>query len=547
MFEDKGSFSYTLNLPLVKELKQALGYIDKPDKQGLPQMPVQGKLGYQGGNTWPVFCYAKELANKTANLYFRIGLGGFLEATKNQTLQDLTLGGERTIEFDSLTDLQYPDSDYTMFPVKNMNFLDGSTSEAGYKANIMYMNYPSGIDGEMLVPFPFVAYVLEQIFNENGYTVEENIFATNADFKKLCEFNLTSIMKIYQESGNPSVVYDKAYLADHLPELTIADYLDNIKNKYNIGIFINENNLKVKIISNEAIITDPDYTEISDLVSAELKSIVDKKYTAATIKTTHDTSDEYFQAKYKDIDTFLSRIKGTVATVGDLTDIDGAQGGDVYYVIFTRSYYELQVTFESPDIILTWAYLCDYDFLNYNSLFAGDVYDSTDENILEIENELSTLYNVVETDARDGVREWKVPILLQPGNSIWLNDKVENSHRHLMYHGMQEDSEGDDYQFGSFDNMNYNGELIGSLLLNNYGYITTVQGIWYQYWRQYLHWKLKVARTFETWINFPTYMLFNFPWEKKFRVQNTNYFIKQIEVDLRYKGPSIKNVEIVKC
>lgn len=544
MFEDKGSFSYTLNLPLVKELKQALGYIDKPDKQGLPQMPVQGKLGYQGGNTWPVYCYAKELANKTANLYFRIGLGGFYEAIKNLTLQDLTLGGERTIEAPATDlDLQYPDSDYALFPVKNENFQDDTSAETDYKTYVIYQNYPIGIHQfkEIITPFPYVGYVLQQIFEENGYTVIYNIFRTHTELKKLCEFNVQDITTLKKTGASNTFTHSKTYLKLHLPELSVDQYLQNIKNRYNVGFFINEHSKTVKILLLEELVANAQYLESPDY--SELKSIIETTYTSVRITTTTDENDEAFQFySIADIEEFYDDIKGSVATYADLLTLNPVYARDVYFVEATKNYYRLTITWNDEDEEFP-----DYSWTLISGTAVMDYFSTWDDNALEIENNISFLTFTTETDDRLGTRNWKVPYCLQKGNSVWRPDKVSFSHRHLLYQGLQEDAEGNDYPFASFDYKDKSGNYVGGLQLSYYDYYETGDNLIDYFFSKWINWKLNIARTFETWINFPTYMLFSFPWEKKFRIDNTNYFIKKIEVDLRYKGPVIKKVEIVKC
>jgi len=547
LFETNGSFSYTLNLPLTKELDKALGFINYPDKKGLPSVTVQGTLGYQGGNMWPVYCYAKKTDNKTANLYFRMGLGSFNERTKNMMLQDLSLGGEQNIPAVIPTlDLQYPDSAYAMFPVHNENFADDTGYEIDYKDNVIFQNYPSGIYQnispaffEILTPFPYVGYVLEQIFKENGYTVEKNRFKTHADLKKICEFNTTAILTVYASGNYTSIitgyVTGKTYLTKHLPELSIINYINNIRNRYNIHFFVNEFSGKVKILLGDEILNDPDYIEIDNIAGKSMTKLIETKYESLAIKSEQETLDYYIETYFKDITEFKDKIIGEIDSLLTPTSFSP---NDVYLLTLNNAFYEMQLTYDGVSGLPDWNFV----LLAYNR--HQDYYSSHTQPMLIFETGNSSVnWEALGLDVRDGARSWLVPQVGQKGNLPYRIDKVGMAHRHLLYHGLKKDSNDDDYPFGSWNNFDFGNNKVGDLQLSFNG----TYGIYEQLWKNFVDWKLNRAQTFETWINFPSYLLFNFPWEKKFRIRNTNYLVKKIEVDLRYKAPVVKKCEIVKC
>ncbi len=548
MFNTKGSYSFTLTIPWSNEIAKALGYIDKPDKSGIPSQTFTGTLGYQGSNTWEIVGYPKKVTSKNVQLYFRIGLGGFFEIVKDKTLQDLELGGERTIDIiTNNTDLQYPTSDYAIFPVENANFHDDTTTdlETEYKENIYYQNYPSGASalGEVITPFPYVGYIHEQIFNENGYPIEKNIFKLNDELKKLCEFNLHDITTLQKVGASSVFNHGKAYLKNHLPALSIQEYLNNIKNKYNIITFVNEFSKKVKLLLGEEIIKDPKCIDITNLCGENLTTIDETVYNDASIVSSVDSDDYYVQTYYKDMSEFRDRIKGSVGQFSDLDNLSPVSAGDIYLVNQgLGSFYELKVewneiSFSNP--IYSWEFLSMAAYQNYHSGF--------EEPKLQIENTIaSIMWHAVGIDKRNPARLWRVALLGQKGNSIWRSDKVSFSQKHLLYHGLQKDSQDNDYPFGSFLNLNYENNTVGTLNLSYNDLIAEGDGIVSHWWKNWLNWQLNIARTFEGFINFPSYMIFNFPWEKKHRIRNTNYFIKQIKVNLKYNAPEVGVSQIVK-
>ena len=58
-----------------------------------------------------------------------------------------------------------------------------------------------------------------------------------------------------------------------MPNITVEKYLKNIRNKYNVKIFINETKKKVKILLGEEIIKDESYIDISDIVEENIENI----------------------------------------------------------------------------------------------------------------------------------------------------------------------------------------------------------------------------------------------------------------------------------
>ena len=117
------------------------------------------------------------------SLYLQVGTGDFAGKTDGKKLTDINFGGARNWTFKP--EFTYPDDDFALFPVYNPNFMDDLEVKPqfilnGYRINAYgvgaYYNEPGTVGA--VTPFPFLGYVLERLFNQFGFVIKENAFAT---------------------------------------------------------------------------------------------------------------------------------------------------------------------------------------------------------------------------------------------------------------------------------------------------------------------------------------------------------------------------------
>lgn len=548
-FEGKNSHTYNFNVSAKSKVNQkALEFSNDIKKRSLPSKKYESKIWYDGGPKIIGIVRVVKANNLTFQLQFSVNESSFKSLVSNKYLQDLELGGERTIDISaSFWSKKYPEVDWALFPVYNYEFANDSPNETLYKDNIKYQNYPSELWAhlignnlvvERITPFPYLIYVLESIFDQFGYLIEFNAMKLDADLTALTIFNVTDIYNAKKIVGeDPELIFNKTYLSNHLPKLKIVDFLTAISKKLNIGIFINDTLKKVLILNGDDIITDHSYIDVTENCSPEYESDVEDKFDSFSLNSNPDNNDGFFELLTAPIEDYFDKIKKSVNNLSDLSNID-SELGDVRLVISKKSYYIYTAVDNEGVIEFSWELLAHADFIDYFSQKAW-------ENNLEIKSDASTVAYQSVTDHRNLSRDWLVPATGQKGN---FRGRIDGYHefslRLLFYRGLQKDSQNNDYPLGSHDVYDFAGNKISEANLS-LGYDGEF-GLYNRRWKHTINWKLNIARTFERQINFPINMLFNMPWHKKYRIQNTNYLIKKIKGKMRLNKILLDKSEIVK-
>ena len=121
-----------------------------------------------------------------------VGTGDLASKIKDKKLADLDLGGLRTWAWK--TEYKYPDDDFALAPVFNYEYYADMPQDADFKAQYGKINaffegeffHPITDEGPWVVtPFPFVSYLMRQIFKYAGFHISENIILANPDFRDL--------------------------------------------------------------------------------------------------------------------------------------------------------------------------------------------------------------------------------------------------------------------------------------------------------------------------------------------------------------------------
>jgi hypothetical protein len=198
-------------------------------------------------------------------LYLQVGTGDFAGKTEGKKLMDVDFGGVR--EWFFKPEFTFPDDDFALFPVYNPKFMDDTQFKDqfianGYRisayGNGAYYTEPGMVSA--VTPFPFLAYVLERIFNHFGFVVKENIFATDAELRKLVVYSnheaghmtWTAVHERRWEVDMTTGSYHYRYywvitfdrvletwnLADQLPDMLIKDFVLAVRSMFNTAITI---------------------------------------------------------------------------------------------------------------------------------------------------------------------------------------------------------------------------------------------------------------------------------------------------------------------
>lgn len=505
--------------------------------------------------------------------------GSFLVEHGEKLLNELDFGGEETIpdmEIDSETGAKkglppwnhemytkfYPEVKAAFFPVYNPNFFDGTEYEVPFKgdgeaigANSRCINMPGDkvkplditIQGQTLLktfhvypisPFPFLAYVVEQIFRSWGIRIKEN-FIMQTDLKKLCLLNNVDTAKSLVNVSNEQYVWitcdrDKYNIANHVPKISIKKILSELRNKFNIVPIIDDSSKEVRLLNVDSILDKPVDSDLSENFSnLRLKEV--KNYTGYAFidKGSHD---ENYNSQVIDPRELEGQIVEPGFTVSDqfyngyfrLNEIRKRN-----YGVPTDSYLKLAALKDEITEKIRW------DFIGW--LNHGNLYEGSSRNELKFESEFSHLMldragavtlkfwenNVLED------RYFRIPIWNIPGNSELIPDPNKDNGLNLLFYNGLKQNELYLYPTSGPDNDD-TGYQVGEILYNMSYHGTN--GLVDKYWKKTLNMYLNRGRIFEADASLPVAKIFTIDWAKKHHIHGGTFMLKSIKGYFNYDG-----------
>lgn len=192
-------------------------------------------------------------ASGQISCYFLGNVSSFQQDIKGVKLRDIDAGGDRS--FAGTDDTPWYDStfgqhvlnvakgitvtDYAFYPVKNSIWGQdpGVLASDGDVMNKVYQTEFGMTIGPILVPFPYLKYILVQAISHVGWTLAGDIL-DNADFERITMINFRAIDWANYREGGGSTYYLDPYatvtfnLKNHLPDITIGEFLIALKNRF---------------------------------------------------------------------------------------------------------------------------------------------------------------------------------------------------------------------------------------------------------------------------------------------------------------------------
>lgn len=292
-----------------------------------------------------------------------------------------------------------------------------------------------------------------------------------------------------------------------LPSITPAEFITAIENLLGIVMIPSDSKNEINIYSLKDILLDDKYEDVSGH-AGKIKEAELNTYDGFEIVFT-GTKDDYYEERVKNINKDQN-ICNTVATKGDLPTT-GNNNLDVRYVIDEGNYYIWNTAnYGSRQLnSSTQIYLGSWMFFS-EGFWMSDKGDSN----LEIKIEAVP---IVSGKGLYYSSSFKIPRLDIPLNSPVTTEYSETGIRVAFLNEIT-----DTYPLAKTENdyisLKVNGE----------------KGLYEQCYKEYIEWKLNRYRESNCSIYWPYHLLSAFPWQRKFRIKNTNYFA--LEINLRQKG-----------
>ena len=479
------------------------------------------------------------------SVFLQVATGDFAGKIAGKKLAEVDFGGSRTWAFK--TGYIFPEDDFALFPIYNPGFMKGTQYEAAWAANHYRLNsHESGtwFDTENSVmaisPFPFLAYVVNRIFNFFGFPVDENILVTDPDLKQLVIYNNRDSAEFTTTvTTHTRIIYDtrtgewapheqivkvstitrefKTWdLKDFLPDILISDFLLAIRNLFNLAFTVTSQG-SVLIRKRKDLVLSAAAINLDSKTIGRPVSAISTKAEGVYLRWVHEQNDLLFSEHFKDIYEDPALLRPSVDTMDELEEIV-ATINEIRLITTYGQYYKYSG--EEVDGVTTYSW----------KFFSNDFQDfKIGDNPEEFTVKASTL-PMIHYQRLLGGPFIRCPEAEQLSASILRSTSLPCSLRLLFYRGMIDDSLGTPFPYGSSDAFDPGGALLpGATLSLKWDGET---GLYNQLWKDYLTWWN--TRKVVSWtITDPSILDFF----TVYAIENNHYLLKKRSLSITAKGP----------
>ena len=439
---------------------------------------------------------------------------------------------------------RWPDVNFAVFPVENPRIFDAwpddhfsvdnvsiKTLYSEYFTVINYWHggtFPSTLSttvndegfeaGNLFVPFPYIAYLVERIANYFGFRIVNNVFEDELKYAVLINFFVENNFL----TDDPTMMSPNTSfrLNDHVPDWSVYDFLQHLCHLFGLGYEVNDEMQTLTFTFVKDMLESSTVADINYLVVSAPRADFNNRITGFSLKHEFPGND----ALSEEIKTLEGlTFKGVVPLLSGLP-ASGNAVNDCWYVFFSYAYYAWQYDPEAYQ----------FDWVFHSRRHKLEISSGTDP--VEISTQLPAVVNVINTI--NEVKSWAIPASHQPGIFEGAPDAYNQQWAPLVawYHGLKTDSNGATYPYGSSDCVDSAGNLITdvpfSLKLDGFNNLFDAQ------WKYYLNWRMQ-AKAVRVQIVPDRAFLKTFRFSQKVRIGGVNYLVAELRGNIGRLGPDV--------
>jgi hypothetical protein len=355
LFNDINSYSLPMSFNnKIPSVQRAFGYPDKRDAEIRGTLEARIKLQFLDLiGSWNIV----DSSESTINAFFTPGSGDFYSQINGKLLNDIDFGDVRWpvgeladwpefLEFlNTKMNVSYLDSEYTAFCAYMPNAVNKSEyGIPGFVNEVTFSEEDAPIfenSFSIASVYLFAGTVIDYLFNNLGYKIEENIFRKDPDLKQLVIFNTFNL-----RGPLNSAYFDKTRIdyKDLVPHISCGDFIKAIRNRFNIGFFINEQQKSVRIRSFDSIITD--FGRYSVCSTRPKRPVVENNRLTGIIFPLNPP-DAWSTHSFKSADELSNLI--VISKYRDILPLTRTVG-DLLFVQSEANYYRIILNEEDPPV-----------------------------------------------------------------------------------------------------------------------------------------------------------------------------------------------------
>lgn len=541
-----GGYSYPFTLPVTPRNRRVLGFPERIEKSGSMSIEQPFQLFHLGKLITSGTITVTE-SGDSYKVNLMVGSGDLANKVKDKKLKNLDLGGVRNWQWKA--EYKHPDDDFALAPIFNSKFYTDTPfsvffSNLHYRVNAYEhesFNIATGTVVFAITPFPYLSYIIKQIFSFAGMQIIENVLVTDPDFRDLVVYTIRDIgtWEMALGSGNICIGIDIAgnpiyqmvpigvysnrtinpfNLIDSLPNMSISDFLLSIRNFLNIA-YVPDGDT-VRITKRADLIKKAPGKDITGLAIRSPRSTQEIS-DGFKLKWMIDSADDLWGSDFfTNIDDVLDFIKEPLDAVSELETLV-PEPNEIRYIREVDLYFRyVYFAFDPEDETqLRWQWVSwSFNYQNYRQGNEKDVFESKIAPILMTRGLHHTETGIM-----------RCPQVEQKGAYPSQKDVSPFELRLLFYRGMIKDSLDIDYPYVTNDNLDRTGTRLQgkSLALRFDG----EYGLYSQLWKNYLTWWINKKLVYWT-IKDPSGLSFT----EKYAIEGKHYLLKKRTIILSQNG-----------
>lgn len=503
-----GTNKQVFNFPDVLETKDLIGYKLQPCKvwsDGILVLNGLAKLTEVEGN----------LNSVVGSYKLSIGgeLGSFIPLVRNKNLRSLTLSGDVPPAYPGAAVWQYEMLQSTTATVDTYNYVSYPVyayydSPLGYpswkflnKWNFNTDNFFDAAGFRTKVFHPYLKYILQCIFKETGFYLDDTQITRDADFKQI------TILGTDMASN---------YLSRTLPSMSIGEALCSLRKLFNAHFFVDKVSKRVRFLSYNEIVNESEIIDLNGKLVADF-TMEYKEGNGVKFMQKADASDDY---------TYMEEIDFNVHTKVDENVLFSALpapteiASNMVLVFNENNYY-------NDTLVRTRLNT------NFSKYEVGDGDRTIETTALALSEEINSLLMVV-SGGLGTANKILVPRINIPDHYSVLKSNCSVL-RLAFYRGMQAAENSQTYPFATGGMHTYDGTQVGAWHLGWDGH----GGLISKWWQQWIDNQTQNPYIFKTSLalNYNDYL--NMDYSKRYRIGNATYLL----ASANWKFPIRKPIE----
>ncbi|HCC51128.1 MAG TPA: hypothetical protein DEQ30_02990 [Porphyromonadaceae bacterium] len=386
-------------------------------------------------------------------------------------------------------------------------------------------------------PFLYVSKVLELIFKSYGFSLENNPFCDHPQLSKLVVLNNTM----------DAVITGNIFYRDLMPDVSVEEFLNALKNKFGLTYFVNSNTRSVRF-SFMRDMFDPNNRDELDLTKYKTDHPTITYRENRQLKLVPNNEIEGAETKSEFYEDFLADYGHQFKD--EYLNFEADTRYTLLFLVWNRRYASYRSDLPSPG---NFSYLSsDFfgwdkkDKLPYEEITFTDLnLPMFSEDRFEVAYPSMSNYTVLmylvdykhkHSDASVSGKSVSVSAATAKlaFAFAWGKSDMESSSAYTLYN----------YSYASQDNRNWNGELMTDSAGRRYDISLNIQhedGLFNRFWKQYDAWLRHSGHEVDITIKMSEFELSKIRADRKIMIDNQLYLLEEMRYQM---GNSVKPVEL---